>query len=98
MSEPTEIGERGRRVSKPAIDQMIAEHRAAIARQEAPVSHATIIDVLADLAAGQITEGQALSILRDTARHVAYAPDHAALYLQAIDALQAMQTNERPDR
>jgi hypothetical protein len=82
-------------MSQERLATLIADHRAAIARQEAPITHATICDVLVTLAAGQITEGQAIRILAETAERVrGYAPAHVALYQQTIDALRHMQAEE----
>lgn len=82
-------------MNKPVIARMIAEHAEAIKRNEYPISHGTICDVLAELAADAITESQALSILKHNAEQMRSAPERAAIYQQAIDALQALQAAEQ---
>jgi hypothetical protein len=80
-------------MSQERVARMIADHQAAIAQQEYPITHAAICKVLRDLAAAAITEGQALRML---AMIVARIDDPArkALYRQAIDALRQMQAEE----
>lgn len=70
-------------------------HRAAIARQEQVVIHATMCDLLTALAAEQITESQALTMLILLAERVSTsAPDQAAVYRATIDAIHQMQAEE----
>ncbi|HEX6777393.1 MAG TPA: hypothetical protein VF099_04275 [Ktedonobacterales bacterium] len=80
-------------MSQERVGRMIADHQAAIARQEYSGTHATICEVLRDLAAAVITEGQAIRILATT-RACIDDPARQALYRQAIDALRQMQAEE----
>ena len=72
---------------------MLADHQAAMARQEYPITHATICKVLRDLAADAITEGQALRMLATTGARID-DPARQALYRQAMAELRQMQADE----
>lgn len=64
-----------------------------MARQDYPGTRATICEVLRDLAAAAITEGQAIRILATTGARID-DPARQALYRQAIEALRQMQADE----
>lgn len=81
-------------MSQQRIARMIADHQAAIARQDYPATRATICEVLRDLAAAAITEGQAIRILATTGARID-DPARQTLYRQAIDALRQMQADEQ---
>ena len=66
-------------MSQERVARMIADHQAAIARQEYPGTHAIICEVLRDLAALAITEGQAIRILAMTGSRID-DPARQALY------------------
>ena len=71
-------------------------YREAIARQEAPIAHATILDVLADLDANIITEGQAYTLLVLLNERVSrYLPDQGAVFRAAIEAIHQLQGEEQ---
>ena len=72
---------------------MIADHQAAIARQDYTGTQARICAVLRDLEALVITEGQAIRILATTGTRID-DPARQAFYRQAIDALRQMQAEE----
>ena len=80
-------------MSQKRVARMIAEHEAAIARQDYPGTRATICEVQRDLAAAAITEGQAIRILATTGARID-DPARQALYRQAIAELRQMQADE----
>jgi hypothetical protein len=80
-------------LSQERIGRLIAEHQAAIARQDDPLTHAAICAILCDLEALTITEGQALRVLAMTGARI-NDPARKALYRQAIDEVRRMQTKE----
>lgn len=81
--------------TSPALARLMANHRAALARQEAVVTHAVILNVLHELAADAITESQALRLLEQEALHISYAPARVAIYRQAMEALRALEAAEQ---
>jgi hypothetical protein len=81
-------------MSQERVDRMTADHQAAIARQDYPATRATICEVLRDLEALAITEGQAIRILATTGARID-DPVRQALDRQAIEALRQMQADEQ---
>ena len=57
------------------MEHLIADHQAALARQEDVSTHGTIIDVVREVAAGRIWAGQAISILAACAAQVKDEPE-----------------------
>ena len=80
-------------MSQQRIARMMADHQTAIARQDHPGTRATICEVLRDLAAGAITEGQAIRILATTGARID-DPARQALYRQTLAELRQMQADE----
>jgi hypothetical protein len=80
-------------MSQQRVTQMIAAHQAARARQDYPATRATICDVLRDLAAAAITEGQAIRMLATTGARID-DPPRQALSRQTIADLRQMQAEE----
>ena len=66
------------------MEHLIADHQAALARQEDVSTHETIIDVLHEVAAGRIWAGQAIRILAAYATRVKDEPEQGALYRAAL--------------
>jgi hypothetical protein len=80
-------------MSQQQVARMIADHQGAIARHENPLTHETICEVLHDLEALAITEGQAIKILATTGARID-DPARQALYRQAIAELRQVQADE----
>ena len=80
--------------TSPALEHMMADHRVALARREAVVTHAAILNILDALAAETITEAQALRLLEQAAIHISYAPARVAIYQQAMEALRALEAEQ----
>lgn len=81
-------------MSKERVQSLFQGHAEAIERHRRYIaSHENIMQVLTDLAAGAITEGQALSILEQSAERVE-EPGRAVLYRQTIAAVRQMQAEE----
>lgn len=81
-------------MSRERVQALFQVHAEAIERHRRYIaSHENIMQLLADLAAGAITEGQALSILEQTTERVE-EPRRAALYRQTIADLREMQAQE----
>ena len=80
-------------MSRERVNALFQAHAEAIERHRRYIaSHENIMLVLADLAAGAITEGQALSILEQAAEQIE-EPGRAALYRQTIASVRQMQTD-----
>lgn len=81
-------------MSRERVQALFQGHAEAIERHRRYIaSHENIMQILADLAAEAITEGQALHILEQTAERVE-EPGRAALYRQTIADLRQMQAQE----
>ena len=80
-------------MSQQRVARMIAAHQAALAREDYQGTRATICEVLRNLAARAITEGQAIRILATTGAGID-DPPRQALYRQANDELRQMQADE----
>ena len=81
-------------MSQEQLAQLIHEHTATIAALERRIStHEAIRRILRVLALEEITLGQALGILAETAERTT-DPEHQGLYQQAIATLRQMQAEE----
>lgn len=84
-------------MSQQRVARMIAAHQAAMVRQDYPGTHATICDVLRNLAVAAITEGQALRMLAITRARID-DPARQALSRQASEAWRQRQADEHEPR
>lgn len=81
-------------MSQERLAHLIHEQTAAIAALEVQIStHEAIRRVLRVLALEEVTLGQALGILAETAEQ-SLDPEQQVLYQQAMDALRHMQSDE----
>ena len=82
-------------MSHERLAQVMQAHRKAIeAEQEPLLAHETILSIFTALDKGEVTEGQALRLLRFQAQRLTDEPTHAALYRQAAADIQQMQREE----
>jgi hypothetical protein len=73
---------------------MQARQDAIAAGQEPLMAQETILSIFRALDQGDLTEGQALHLLRYQAQRLADEPAHAVLYRQAAAGLRRMQREE----
>ena len=78
-----------------ALEQLIAEHQAAIILQDPlTITHETIIMALQQVQRGWVYAGQAARILAETAERVRDEPEKVALYRAAIAELARIAESE----
>ena len=83
-------------MSHERLVRLIHPHQQAIeSGQEPLLAHETIRRILHALDTGQVTEGQALRLLRFQAQRLSEEPAHATLYRQAAAGIQQMQREEQ---
>ena len=87
--------ERAHLTKRQALEQRIAEHQAALARQDpSAIAHETIIRALQHVQRGWVYAGQAARILAETAERVSDEPEKVALYRAAIAELARIAESE----
>ena len=81
-------------MSQERLAQLIHEHTTAMAALEHQIStHESIRRILRVLALEEITRGQAIGLLRETAER-SLDPEQQGLFQQALDALRQIQADE----